>query len=190
MKLSLKQLGAVALVGGTFVLALAGEPSTEEILARRGPELDARLAAHEVQIDPAELFDLMHDRTIRLRILDVRDEGGWNYVQLLDSEHLRPDAVADWGRSLDFDEIVVVIDGDGRRSPDTWKTLQAVGAANSYLLDGGMDAWLERFGPQVRPSAALGDRHPAAWPQSHHEFEYTARVKRVGKAPKLSGGCG
>ena len=53
-----------------------------------------------------------------------------------------------------------------------------------------MAAWLEAFDRGPEPAAALGNRHPAALPEIHGDLEFTSRVKRVGKAPVLSGGCG
>ena len=83
-----------------------------------------------------------------------------------------------------------MVDQDGRRSPEAWRLLQAREIRSSYLLDGGIDAWMERFGQAFEPVSALGDRHPAALPDAHHGFDYIARVRRLGKAPVLSGGCG
>ena len=72
MKISMKPVPAPVLVGGTLILAALGDPGPEQVLARRGAELQGRLDRGEVQVDPAELLDLMHDRTVRLRIVDIR----------------------------------------------------------------------------------------------------------------------
>lgn len=144
----------------------------------------------EVQIDPAELLDLMHDRTVRLRIVDIRTEAAWNWFHLVDAEHLYHSDLRSWGSDLDYDEIVIVVDQDGQASPEAWRILQAREIRSSYLLDGGIDAWMERFGQGLQPASALGDRHPAALPDAHHGFDYIGRVQRLGKAPVLSGGCG
>jgi rhodanese-related sulfurtransferase len=190
MKLSLNIVLAGMLIVGTLILATLGDPGPEQILARRGAEFQGRLDRGEVQIDPAELLDLMHDRTVRLRVVDIRPEAAWNWFHLVDAEHLSGPALRTWGSGLDFDEIVIVIDQDGQSSPEAWRLLQAREISSSYLLDGGIDAWMERFGDGFQPASALGDRHPAALPDAHHGFEYSSRVKRLGKAPVLSGGCG
>jgi rhodanese-related sulfurtransferase len=184
----IKLLGAAILPAGTFALTLLGAPGTEPVLEWRGGEFRARLDAGEVQIEPAELLQLMHDRTVRLRIVDLRDEADWNWARLVDSERVVD--LASWGSGLDYDEIVVLVDEDGSTTPDAWQILQARGIQNSYLLDGGMAAWLEAFDHGPEPAAALGNRHPAALPEIHGDLEFTSRVKRVGRAPLLSGGCG
>ena len=186
----MKRIGALVLILGTLALALSPDPGPREIMERREAELTARLDAGEVQIDAAELLDLMHDRSVRLRILDIRDEGAWNWFHLVDAERTRGNAILSWGADLDWDEIVVVVDQDGSESPTAWRLLQARDIGNSYVLSGGIEAWLDRFDGGIVPASALGDRHPAALPEVHHAFEYTARVKRLGKAPVLSGGCG
>ena len=156
--------------------------------ASRNAELSARLDSGEVQIEPAELLTLMHDASVRLRIVDLRDEAAWNWMHLLDSE--RGADLASWGTDLDFDEIVILVDQDGSSAPDAWRLLQARGMRNSYFLDGGIDAWLEEFDHGAVPAAALGRRHPASLPDLHDDLDYTSRVQRVGAAPVLSGGCG
>jgi rhodanese-related sulfurtransferase len=186
----MKRIGALALILGTLVLALVPDPGPEQIVQRRAAELTARLDAGEVQVAPIELLDLMHDRSVRLRIVDIRDEGAWNWFHLVDAERAAGDALLTWGADLDWDEIVVLVDQDGSKSPDAWRLLQARDMHNSYLLDGGIEAWLAEFGDGTVAASALGDRHPAALPDVRHALEYEARVKRVGKAPALSGGCG
>jgi rhodanese-related sulfurtransferase len=186
----MKRIAALVLLLGTLALALVPDPGPREILERRSAELTARLDAGEVQIQPVELLDLMHDRSVRLRIVDVRDEGAWNWFHLVDAERAAGDALLTWGTRLDWDEIVVIVDQDGSQAPDAWRLLQARDIHNSYLLDGGIDAWLAEFGGGIVAASALGDRHPAALPDVHQALEYEAKVKRVGKAPVLSGGCG
>ena len=184
----IKLLGAAVLLAGTVVLMLLGDPDTEDMMRWKADELQARLEAGEVQVDPGELLALMHDRTVRLRIADLREEAAWNFVHLVDSERLIDPET--WGQDLDFDEIVILVDQDGSRSADVWRHLQARNIQHSYLLAGGMDAWLAQFGDGEEPAAALGDRHPAALPDADEELRFVTRVKRVTAAPVLSGGCG
>lgn len=184
----MKLLGAALLLGGTLALMLMGDPGPEDMMRWKAGELQARLDAGEVQVDPGELLALMHDRTVRLRIADLRDEAEWNYVHLVDAERLVDPAT--WGEDLDFDEIVILVDRDGSRSPEAWRQLQARHVEHSYFLDGGMDAWLALFGAGEQPGAALGDRHPAALPDADEDLRFVTRVKRVTAAPVLSGGCG
>jgi rhodanese-related sulfurtransferase len=184
----IKLVGAAVLLGGTLVLMLLGDPGTSEMMRWKADHLQARLDAGEVQVEPAELLDLMHDRSVRLRIADLRDEAAWNYVHLVDAERLTDLEI--WGGDLDFDEIVILVDQDGTTAPDAWRHLQARNVGNSYLLAGGMDAWLALYDDSDAPAAALGDRHPAALPDLPDELEYEARVKRVTAAPVLGGGCG
>lgn len=190
MKLHLELLGATSLVVGTLLLAAIGDPGPDTLLRHQAPALQARLDQGEVQVDPAELLALMHDRSVRLRIVDLREEADWNWFHLLDSERVDAARLDAWGHDLEFDEIVILVDRDGASAPEAWQRLQARGIRNSYLLAGGTRAWLDRFGAGIRPAAALGDRHPASLPDAREDLDYTARVQRVGKAPAMSGGCG
>lgn len=184
----IKLLGAAILLAGTLVLTLLGDPGLEQVMQWQASETQARLEAGEVQVEPAELLALMHDRSVRLRIADLRDEAEWNWVHLVDSERVADPAI--WGDDLEFDEIVILVDLDGKQAPEAWRLLQARQIANSYLLAGGMKAWLDLFAPGEEPAAALGDRHPAALPDADEDLRYVTRVRRVTAAPVLAGGCG
>ena len=115
-----------------------------------------------------------------------------------------------WLRSLPENAVVVVVSNDEILATRAWKRLMAVAKPNAYILEGGLNLWLNIYGvPEEetdrhgkagmgKPDGtlrhsfklALGDRHAAAQPDEHlvPHREYTARVKLLKKLAR-AGGC-
>jgi len=220
-------VAAAGLVVITFVLTLVGDPSLDDRLAWDADAAEEVLASRSVHVDPAELLELMHDDLVKLRIVDVRDEADFNLFHLADAEHVACDALqSTWGNDLAGDVIVIVTGNDEARAEGAWRMLRARGIRNLYVLEGGLNHWVEVYAhsepkryvattsvasaaaanllPDTEETclsgepfawslpAALGDRHPVSLPDLDHapQRDFTKKVKRATKAPRLSGGCG
>lgn len=194
MRIPVRVVGAAVLLASTMVMAVTGDPTLDDRLAWKQEEFDRVLDARAVQIDPAELLELMHDHLVRLRIVDVRDEADFNLFHLADAERVTCAALrGDWGHGLPVGTIVVIVGNDEARAEASWRMLTARGVANVYVLAGGLNLWMQLHGdrsvlPRTRFAtaahtttanaeacfqdepflwtlpAALGDRHPAALP--------------------------
>ena len=88
-----------------------------------------------------------------------------------------------------------------------WKTMVAESVMNAYIVEGGINGWLEAFGAgddRITPMAAggddelryafasaLGESYPASFPDPQKfELTYDERVKLELKRDKSGGGCG
>jgi rhodanese-related sulfurtransferase len=204
--------GALAAVFASAGLVAVGQPSVHDKVDWLAPELDRQLESREIQIDAAELVGLMHNNQVRLLLLDVRDEADFNLFHLLDARRITVDDLAgDLPRSLDPETIVVVMSNDERRATEAWRLARAQGLVNSYVLEEGINGWLERYGEhfEPRPTAvptvagadeplrysfpvAIGDRLDTAWPDPHRldAEPYVAKVKVVKPISLEGGGCG
>lgn len=209
--MNLKVVAALVAVAAAVGLLFVGQPTLDERLQARAPELEERLQARQVQIDPAELLDVLNTYTTGLRILDVRDETDFNLFHIVDADRVTPGQLRDpaWVRALPGDTVLVLVSNDERRATEAWKLLAVQRVPNLYVLAGGINAWLDLYGdgPGIgapapaaagedvlrhRFSAALGGRHPAADPDLHQvpEREYVKKVKPIGTAKRKAGGCG
>jgi len=211
---NLKTLGAITLLVSSGALAFYGQPSLQQKWQYLAPKFEPRLLERQVQIDPAELLDLMNDDYIDLIIYDVRSEADWNLFHLVDSERLDLEdlpAQRNRLRSLPSNAVVVLISNDEMQATEGWKRMMALAKPNAYILEGGLNHWLNVYGVQEdgvprrhqaslaqpdgtlrhRFKLALGDRHAAARPDEHKvpHRQYTPKVKLVKKITK-SGGCG
>lgn len=212
-RLTAEILGATVLLLASGTLALHGQPDLEQKWEFLAPKFEPLLAEREVYIDPAELLHLMNDDYIHLVIYDVRSESDWNEFHLVDStlvalENLKLER--DRLLSLPETAVVVVISNDEILATRAWKRLMTVAKPNAYILEGGVNLWLNIYGipfeevdshgkaslgnpdgtMRHRFKLALGDRHGAARPDEHlaPQREYTPKVKLLKKIAK-AGGC-
>ena len=208
MRIFESTLVALALLGGAG-LALHGEPTVEERVARKAPELDAKLAKGEVLVPPAELRDLIYFANFGLRVLDLRPENEFHLFHLPGSQRVTESQSRseDFVRSLPKRTVFVVVSNGEEKALSGWRRMSALGLPNAYVLRGGIHGWLEQYGPErLRRAkagedpetrrydfaAALGARHPEADPGPPHEHEGPSErvVKPLGKAKRKAGGCG
>ncbi len=211
--LDLRVLGALTLLLAAGGLAWHGQPSLERKWEFMAPKLESRLLTREIYIDPAELLHLINDDYTHLIIYDVRSEPYWNEFRLVDSEHMPLDRMSgerDRLRTLPDNSVIVVVSNDERLATEGWKHLMVIAQPNAYILEGGLNHWLNIYGVadeevgahgkaslgkpdgtlRHRFKLALGDRHAASRPDEHltPDREYTSRVRLLKKIAK-AGGC-
>ncbi|MEN8762802.1 MAG: rhodanese-like domain-containing protein [Thiogranum sp.] len=207
-------------VPGVLILLLAagglawhGQPSLERKWEFMAPQLESRLQEREVYIDPAELLDLINDDYIHLVIYDVRREPYWNEFRLVDSERMPLDRISgerDRLRAMPDNTVIVVVSNDEMLATEGWKRLMVIAKPNAYILEGGLNHWLNIYGVadeevgdhgkaslgkpdgtlRHRFKLALGDRHAASQPDEHltPDREYSSKVRLLKKIAK-AGGC-
>jgi rhodanese-related sulfurtransferase len=204
--------GAAALFMAAVGLIFVGQPTTadrwEWVAEKEGPRLEAR----EVFIHPGELVDLISNDDLRLVILDLREEVDYNVFHIHDAVragHDLPEALYEQYRDVPSPTVIVFVDNGEARSIEAWKTFTAMGILNTYILEGGVNGWLDLFGHanheacpapdddkdrfRHRFQAALGDRHPEADPDLKAlglELEYDPKVKLQNAGARRKGGCG
>jgi rhodanese-related sulfurtransferase len=148
----------------------------------------------EIYVSPAELATLMHDRQVSLALFDLRDESAYNVFHLLDARRATDFARV---RALPDKTVKILIGDDERVATDAYRTLALAGKKQVYVLAGGVRAWLDLFGrpregaPTVL-AGALGERHPASYPDIEHWTlpKFEPKVKLGAGAKKASAGCG
>ncbi|HLE15756.1 MAG TPA: YeeE/YedE thiosulfate transporter family protein [Anaerolineales bacterium] len=202
---------AVLALAGVLVL-LIGQPTTSEKWTRLASTKDQALAAREVQIHPGELLATRADDQINLVMLDVRSEADFNQFHLQGGRRLPQDQIESVIPTLLLEPaantVYVLMSNDETAATQAWKTMVAQSVPNVYILEGGINHWLEIFNagdPQITPTpvppgndllgytfqAALGDRYSAADPNPHEwELEYTPKIKLQQKRGPSGGGCG
>ena len=156
----------------------------------------------------------MNDDYIDLLIFDVRDESDWNQFHLADAERIALDQLSSQRerlRALPENAVVVVVSNDEMLATEAWKRLMVIARPNVYILEGGLNLWLNIYGVPAEEVAghgqtdlaqpngrlrhrfkmALGARHAAARPDEHvaPQREYTPKVRLLKKIAK-AGGCG
>lgn len=204
--------GAVALFIGALGVLFIGQPSEAEKWARVYPEKQALLDQRAVQIEPAELLTSMADDQLKMKLIDVRPENEYNLFHIQGAERVNPRDLPNLAKDLLAEHapnrVVVVMGNDEAAATDAWKTLVAESVPNVYILEGGINNWLNTFAlrdPQITPTpappgqdrlrytflAALGSRYDAAFPSIHElDLIFTPKIKLELKRDKSGGGCG
>ncbi len=205
--MTFERAGAAALLALALAVAVRGQPTLEDRLARRAAELDARLAAREPHLDPGELLELVHARRAPLRVLDLRDEPDWNRFHLRDARRTTLAALEREPLALLPGAVVVVASNDEARAEAAWRRLVVRGVEPAYVLAGGVNLWLEVFArgrvdaapapdgdDRLRHalSEALGGRWPAARPPADAAAGrvFERKVRATGPRKVEGGGCG
>lgn len=208
----LRYVGAGGIVLAALVVLFIGQPSTQDRWDRLAPEKQAQLDDRVYQIHPGELLHTMHNHKINLVMLDVRSESDYNLFHILDAEHVPPDLITE-----KIDEFIqepantvfVIMSNDETAATEVWKTMVAEAVPNVYILDGGVNRWLDTFAGEFEEdfcagtketdddelryefTAALGSGCPAAYPnEEHFELEYEEKIKLEIKRAPSGGGCG
>jgi rhodanese-related sulfurtransferase len=205
--------GAGAIVLLAFTVLVIGQPTTNDRWTKIANQKNFELDARQYQIHPAELLHTIHDHKLNLIMLDVRDEGDYNLFHLAGAKNVVPkdiQGMIDTLISQPANTVFVVMSNDEVAATEAWKILVAESVPNVYILDGGINNWLDTFATDFEDdfcgqastagndelryefSAALGSGCPAAYPQveDYEHLEYTPKIKLEMKRAPSSGGCG
>jgi rhodanese-related sulfurtransferase len=198
------------LVLGALGLIFIGQPTNEDRWAMIADEKQPQLDNREVQIHPGELLNSIHDTSLKVVMLDVRDEADYNLFHILDARHTPLETLPDIIADLHFEPenaLFVTVSNDEAAATEAWKMLVAESVPNVYILEGGVNNWIATFGEDDLTKnfnagagddqlcyifdSAIGSRYAAAEPDPEgHELEYTPKIKMEIKRAATSGGCG
>jgi rhodanese-related sulfurtransferase len=179
-------IGAGALVAAALVLAVRGDPTPAQRWRWLPGKVQQQLADRAVVASPAEVVALRKDNALKIEVLDLRDERDFNLFHVGGARRVEPaalDGQAELRRLLDEppSTITFLADTGEGRALEAWKRLRARGVANVYVLEGGVNRWLELYpvpecvaaraaptaadGPAFAFAYATGDSLPSAWPE-------------------------
>jgi rhodanese-related sulfurtransferase len=206
----LRYIGAGVLTLGAIAVLVLGQPTNEDRWQAIAAEKEAQLEARAVQIEPAELLHTMHDHQISLVLLDVRSEADFNLFHVADARNVAPDELLEVVPDLHLEPtntVFVVMSNDETAATDAWKILVAESLPNVYILEGGINQWIDTYAgddQRLRPIdvagddvlryefvAALGAAYQASDPDPHEfEQEFESKIKLEIKRGPMGGGCG
>jgi rhodanese-related sulfurtransferase len=150
-------------------------------------ELRRSVEERGIFVDPAEVAALRKDVAVQVRILDLRDERDFNLFHVGGSRRV---ALADLQSPERLKTIldqppgtVTFLLGTGEPAAlAAWKLLVTQGVQNLYVVEGGVNRWLERYPvdacvaervgpadggdvPAWRFRYSTGSTQPASWPE-------------------------
>jgi rhodanese-related sulfurtransferase len=181
----------LSIVGGALVLASVvvmarGQPTPAEKFDLLGAEVRRPVEERGLFVHPAEVVALKNDINVAVHILDLRDEHDFNLFHLggarrVDPAELRRASQLKDLLALPGSAVTFLAASGEEQALATWKELKAQGVSNLYVIEGGIDRWLELYpapacvaertvaagaaGPAWRFAYATGDSLPSAWPE-------------------------
>jgi rhodanese-related sulfurtransferase len=182
-----KVAGAGALVLTAALIGLRGQPTPAEKFELLGEAARKPVTERAVFVHPAEVVALRQDLGLHVALLDLRDEHDFNLFHLggarrvtqaaLTTPEVLKGLLAEPASTVTF----LVANGEGP-ALEAWKALRASGVQNLYVVEGGVNRWLELYpvdacvataapvaGPEDRLAwrfaFAAGSSLPSAWPE-------------------------
>jgi rhodanese-related sulfurtransferase len=186
---SLKMAAAAMLVVTSGFILLHGQPTPLDKWACLESNWSKNLTDREVYVHPGEVLELKKNASIAVRIMDVRSEADYNLfhiagAQRLDLAEIFNPTTINRLASAPGNMVFFIISNGEEASTQVWKALKAGGVLNLYIIEGGINKWLEVFPPEpcllgksVKTSSgpeqlnfdllyAVGDQSRAAHPDS------------------------
>jgi rhodanese-related sulfurtransferase len=186
---------------------LKGDPISTKVTYSADQMLEKRL----VQITPEELFKTRYNQAINLIMLDVRPESDYNLYHINGALNVPLDKLESVVPSLlsepPANSVFVVMGNEEQTATQAWRLLAAEAVPNAYILEGGLNNWIQVFGKEdgfkavaspvkdqlqyVFP-AALGSEYASCDPNpvEYENLDFVAKIKLELKRDKSGGGCG
>jgi rhodanese-related sulfurtransferase len=174
---ALKISAASLLVAACILLLVIGHPTPLTKWERLQSNWSKNLTNREVYVHPGEVLELKKNASLALRILDVRPESDFNIFHIAGAERLDPAEIARSARVprlLSFPEntvFLLVSDGE-EASTQAWKELKASGVMNLFIVEGGINNWLEVFPPEPCLLGKSSGQPSGSEEQLRYDFRY------------------
>lgn len=159
---SLRGRGGALFAAGLLALAafvaFKGQPGIGDRWRWIEPVAGRDLVTRAIFVAPGEVVELKRDLSLKVRVLDLRDEADFNRFHLAGAERIAPGDVRGPRLVRDLasvaDNTIVLLMGNGEgAATEAWKALKAQGVLNLYVVEGGIDHWLDVYPPS--PDVAL-----------------------------------
>jgi rhodanese-related sulfurtransferase len=209
---------AAALVLASLVVLVRGQPTPAQKFDLLGEAARRPVAERAIFVHPAEVVLLRKDINLHAAVLDLRDEHDFNLfhvggarrvdpASLATPEVLKP-LLAEPASTVTF----LMANGEGP-ALEAWKALKASGVQNVYVVEGGVNRWLELYAvdacvatPAAPPAAtaastagdrlawrftyATGSKLPSAWPELPASRAFRSPCAEVASTDGHHGGHG
>jgi rhodanese-related sulfurtransferase len=180
----LRLVGAGTLIAAAVLVAVIGQPSPDQRW-NRSPKLQELVRSRAIFVDPAEVAALRKDIGVEVQVIDLRSEHDFNLFHVgearrADPETLETPEALKALRDRPTASVAFLVSNGEEVALGAWKRLQALGVPNLYVIEGGMNHWLERYpvptcvGTRIAAAAeeprwqfayATGASLPSAWPE-------------------------
>ena len=178
--------GAAALMLVAALVAWRGEPDAAARLATN-PNLQRAANERAMFVDPAEVVALRRDLSLHVDVLDLRPEADFNLFHIAHARSVSLDALTAPAFLRELQEaepttVTFLLSSSESEAFVAWRELRTRGVMNLYIVDGGVDRWLDLYPlPEcaaTRVSSAAGS---STW-----QFHYAGGASSPSAAPELA----
>jgi rhodanese-related sulfurtransferase len=185
-----KLAAAGALLAAALVVLVHGQPTPAQKFERMGAEVKRSVQERGIFVHPAEVVALRKDLNVKVEVLDLRDEREFNLFHLGGARRVDPDALARpevLKPLLDHPaSTVTFLMGNGEEAAlAAWKGLRALGVANLYVVEGGVNRWLDLY-PVPRCVAQRTDAPGSRRDALEYRFAYATGDRLPASRPDLA----
>jgi hypothetical protein len=182
-----RQAGAALLVVAAVVVAFHGQPTSEQKWQAASPALHEQLADRAPFADPAEVVALKQDTSVRVDILDVRSEHDFNLFHVGGSRRVAPEDLVQPAElkallAEPATTVTFLIGNAEDAARVAWEQMRGEGAANVYIVEGGVNHWLDVY----PPPGCVAERVQAGADELAWRFRYAAGATLPSARPELS----
>jgi rhodanese-related sulfurtransferase len=173
----LKISAASLLVAACGLLLLLGHPTPLAKWDRLASTYQKNLTDREVYVHPGEVLELKKNASIAVRILDVRPEADFNIFHIAGAQRLDPAEILNSATvnrlvSAPGNMVFFLISNGEEASTQVWKALKASGVMNLFIVEGGINNWLEVFPPEPCLLGTSSGRPAGSGEQLRYNFRY------------------
>ena len=149
--------GAAAVVAVAAMVAWKGQPTLSARWAQIASVEDAKLASRDIYVHPGEVADLMNNASMTVSVIDVRSEADYNLFHIAGATRVDRAQVAEPSflrqvKGAPDGTVTFLVSNGERDATEAYKTLRSAGVLNLYVIEGGINHWLEVFG--INPCVA------------------------------------
>lgn len=177
----------IALLVAASILVVHGQPTPEQQWARVSPAIRKRVEGREIFASPAEVVSLRKDVSLEVAILDLRDEHDFNLFHIggarrvAEAETRAHALVAQLLAKPAWAVTFLVGNGEGQ-ALRAWQTLTAQGVANLYVVEGGVNRWLELYAAPACVAVPIAATGPDALA---YRFQFATGQSLPAASPEL-----
>ncbi len=153
-----KAAAAGLLVLAVLIVAAIGQLGPEDRFARMADQERPKLENRDVYIHPGEVVELMQNAAMRTTILDIRKESDFNLFHVLGALNIPPERLDDPVligdlKNAPANTVTFVMSNGERDSTAAYKYLRGAGVINLYIVEGGVNKWLDVY--KIDPCIAV-----------------------------------
>jgi rhodanese-related sulfurtransferase len=174
---AVKISAASLLVAACGLLLIVGQPTPLAKWDCLQNNWSKNLTNREVYVHPGEVLELKKNASLSTRILDVRSESDFNIFHIAGAQRLDPAEIAKpatVARLLSVPEntVFLLVSADEGAATQAWKELKASGVLNLFIVEGGINKWLEVFPPEPCLLAKPSIQPSGSKEQLRYSFSY------------------